>query len=151
MTTYILRPARTMDAGKVGAILSGFIDETDWMPRLHSRAEDIRFADIMIANGWVTIAEQDGTVCGFAAREGRMLNALYVARDHRQQGCGTALRLRMPAEISQLELWTFQINTPARAFYKKHGFSEVERTDGASTEEKLPDVKLVWQLESKRR
>ena len=64
-----LRKARSTDAGAVGAILSEFIDTTDWMPRIHTRAEDLAHAGALIARGWVTVAERDGNVLGFAAQD----------------------------------------------------------------------------------
>ena len=60
MTACHLRPARTTDAGRVGAILSAFIDDTPWMPRIHTRAEDLSFAGMMIDRGWITVAEVAG-------------------------------------------------------------------------------------------
>lgn len=44
-----------------------------------------------------------------------------------------------------LSLWTFQVNGPARRFYQRHGFTEVERTDGQRNHEREPDVRYVWQ------
>jgi hypothetical protein len=49
----MIRPARDLDAGALGAILSDFMEVTDWMPRLHSRAEDISFAAKLIAGHFV--------------------------------------------------------------------------------------------------
>ena len=43
-----------------------------------------------------------------------------------------------------LQLWTFQVNVRARAFYRHHGFREVELTDGRANEEREPDVRLEW-------
>lgn len=43
-----------------------------------------------------------------------------------------------------LQLWTFQVNGPARRFYERHGFAAVEETDGAGNEEREPDVRYVW-------
>jgi len=43
-----------------------------------------------------------------------------------------------------LQLWTFAVNEPARRFYRRQGFVEVEQTDGAGNEEREPDVRLVW-------
>ena len=140
-----LRPARLTDAGKVGAILSEFVDQTDWMPRLHSRAEDIAHADAMIARGWVTVAERDGQIVGFAATEGSDLDALYVARDAQGSGVGRALLKYLQAEHEALNLWTFQANTKAQDFYRAHGFSETGRTDGSSNDEGLPDIRFLWQ------
>ena len=47
----MIRVAHPLDAGAVVRILSEFIDTTDWMPRLHSRAEDLGFAGTMIDRG----------------------------------------------------------------------------------------------------
>ena len=145
MTGYELRPARTTDAGRVGAILSGFIDETPWMPRIHTRAQDVAFAGMMIDRGWVTVAQAPAGVAGFVARNGGEIHALYVGADARGAGCGSALLQSMMEQAPALTLWSFQVNAPARAFYDKHGFREVERTDGAGNDEGLPDIRLEWQ------
>ena len=42
-----------------------------------------------------------------------------------------------------LDLWTFQSNTRARRFYERHGFTEIERTEG-DNEEGAPDVHYRW-------
>ena len=144
MSGPALRPARTTDAGKVGAILSAFVDENDWMPRLHTRAEDIGFAGHMIDKGWVPIAQLDDRVAGFLARDGAIIQALYVAADARRQRCGTALLQPAQSHADRLALWTFQANTAAQSFYDAHGFAEGERTDGAGNDEGLPDIRLVW-------
>lgn len=147
MTAFHLRPARSTDAGKVGAILTEFVAETDWMPKLHTGAEDIRFAGHMIDRGWVTVALTQDTICGFSARDGADINCLYITADARGKGCGTALLDAMKTQSDTLELWTFTANTPAQKFYQKHGFTEVERTDGATTDEKLPDIRYRWQVQ----
>lgn len=141
----ILRPARSTDAGKTGAILSEFIDTTDWMPRIHTRAEDIGFCGRMIDAGDVTVAEVDGAVWGFLAMRDADLNCLYVAGQAQGQGVGKALLDHAKDGSETLELWTFQANSGARRFYAREGFAEVELTDGAGNDEKLPDVRLVWE------
>ncbi|WP_425038216.1 N-acetyltransferase family protein [Primorskyibacter sp. S187A] len=140
-----LRDARSTDAGRVGAILSAFIDETEWMPRLHSRAEDISFAGSMIERGWVRVAETAVGLAGFIARDATEVNALYVAPEGQRQGTGTALLQDAMDASETLELWTFVLNTPARRFYAKHGFAELSRGDGSTNEEGLPDIRLRWQ------
>jgi GNAT superfamily N-acetyltransferase len=141
------RAARSTDAGSVGAILSEFVQTTDWMPQLHTGAEDIAHAGVMIERGWVTVAEDNDMVVAFAARNGRDLDALYVAEFMRGQGVGTALLDLLKTDADALELWTFQANGGAQRFYIRHGFQEVERTGGASTDEKLPDVRFLWKRE----
>jgi len=148
VTLVHIRPARSTDAGTVGAILSGFVDETPWMPRLHTGAEDIGFAGQMIDRGWVHVSEAGGTVAGFAACDGQTLHALYVASHVRRQGYGRALLAQVQMGVDTLTLWTFQANTDAQAFYAAHGFTEAARTDGAGNDEGLPDIKFTWTRET---
>lgn len=144
MTAFTLRAAWPTDAGRVGEILSGFIDETPWMPRIHTRAEDLGFAGHMIEKGWVTVAEKDGHIGGFVARHFETIHALYVDATTRNQGCGTALLDGMKQDMRTLSLWTFQANDGAKRFYVRHGFKEAERTDGSGNDEGLPDIRFVW-------
>ncbi len=141
----LLRPARPLDAGAVGTILSEFIDETDWMPRIHTRAEEVAFAETLIDKGWTIVAERPEGVAGFLAREGEEVHALYLAPGAQGRGIGTRLIEDAKARANRLALWCFQANTAARAFYHAHGFAEAEWTDGAENDEGLPDVRLVWE------
>ena len=43
--------------------------------------------------------------------------------------------------ILTVDLWTFQRNAGARRFYERNGFVAMEFTDGASNEEREPDVR----------
>ena len=133
----MIRPARDLDAGALGAILSEFV------PRLNSRAEDISFAAKLIAGHSVFVWEADRPL-GFIALHQNSIDALYIRRDQRAQGYGSALIQHAQSIRGDLELWAFQQNTPARRFYAKHGFSEVKFTDGSGNDEGLPDVCLTW-------
>lgn len=146
--TLHLRPARSTDAGAVGAILSAFVDTTPWMPRIHTRAQDLQHAGTLIERGWVTVAETDGTVCAFAAREKQTVQALYVDGSVQRQGFGTALLTWLKHTSPILSLWTFQANLRAQTFYATHGFVEVVRTDGSANDEGLPDIQLEWRKEA---
>ncbi len=79
------------------------------------------------------IAVKQGDIAGF-----------YVAQGHRGRGIGKALLDAVKAEEPRLALWTFQANLDAIRFYTREGFVEVERTDGAGNEERLPDVRMIW-------
>ena len=115
----MIRPARDLDAGALGAILSEFVEVNDWMPRLHSRAEDISFAAKLIAGHSVFVLEVDRPL-GFIALHQNSIDALYIRNDHHGQGYGSALIQYAQSIRGDLELWTFQQNTPARRFYAKH-------------------------------
>lgn len=139
-----LGPARAADAAEIAAILSAWIDETPWVPRIHRREDELAFAADLIARGWVTVARRQGAVVGFLARDGAEVQALYVATSARGQGVGAALLARAKKASPRLGLWTFQFNEGAQAFYARHGFAESHRTGGAGNDEKLPDIRYEW-------
>ena len=148
----MIRPAQPTDAGAVAAILSQFIDTTDWMPRLYTRAEELSFAGIMVDRGWVLVAEPDGQgtgIVGFMALDAGFVHALYVAQDQRGQGVGQGLLDHAKNCANRLELNTFQANTGAQRFYQRAGFREVGRGDGRGlgsvNGEGLPDIRLIWE------
>jgi GNAT superfamily N-acetyltransferase len=147
MSDLRVRFARSTDAGKAGAIMSEFIDETAWMPRIHTRAEDIGLVGSMIGRDWVTVALQGEQLVGFLARERHDIHALYIASSAWRQGAGSALLRHAQDVTPKLSLWTFQANESAKAFYLAHGFREVERTDGAENDENLPDIRFEWHKE----
>ncbi|MGY9046581.1 hypothetical protein P775_10795 [Puniceibacterium antarcticum] len=145
--SLVLRPARSTDAGKLGAMLTAAVLENPWKPRLHSGAEDISFVGVMIDRGWVTVAEDsdEQVPLGFIARDRDEVNALFIAPPARNSGVGRALLEHAKAASDALTLWTFQANEGAQRFYRREGFIELRRTDGRDNEERLPDVLLRWQ------
>ena len=77
----------------------------------------------------------------FLALAGDEVDHLYVHPDQHRQGLGTALLLHAQEARKRLELWVFQRNTGAVAFYEAHGFAIVggdrRRQRGART--RFPD------------
>jgi GNAT superfamily N-acetyltransferase len=150
----VIRPAQPTDAGAVAAILSHFIDTTDWMPRLYTRAEELSFAGIMVDRGWVLVVTPEGNgaeIAGFMALDAGFIHALYVAQAQRGQGVGQRLLNHAKAVSNRLELNTFQANTGAQRFYARASFREVGRGDGCGqgsvNDEGLPDIRLIWERE----
>ncbi|MBM1221510.1 GNAT family N-acetyltransferase [Ponticoccus sp. SC2-23] len=135
-----LRPASLDDAPALGTILSDWIDETVWMPRLHSRAEDRGFVEGLIRDAEVWT---DETRSGFVARSGEEVPALYLAPGARGRGLGAELLNAARTRRESLGLWTFQANSRAVAFYLREGFTEAHRTEGDNAEG-LPDIRLIW-------
>lgn len=138
-----IRRATPGDAPACVSILSDWIDETPWMPRLHSRASMVAFwrGRLAEAEGWVAV--RDGAILGFVLRDGPALTALYLEPGVRRSGLGARLLEAAQAGQDMLDLWVFATNAPARAFYAKAGFTELRRTDG-DNEEGLPDIALRW-------
>ena len=141
-------PAQPLDAGAVGAILSNATDAAAWLPRLYSRAEELRFAGDMIDAGWVQVARSKGRIEGFLARAGAEVHCLYLANDIQRQGLGRALLDQAKATEAHLGLWVYQDNIDAQGFYRAMGFVEIARTDGAANDVGLPDIRYEWRKEA---
>lgn len=115
------------------------------LPIVNTPEEDaIFFSQIMPAENDIFVIESDGAVKAFAASRDGWLNHLYVQPEDWRRGFGRALLEHVRRDLDTLQLWTFQDNARARAFYRRCEFIEVEFTDGAYNEEKTPDVRCVW-------
>jgi GNAT superfamily N-acetyltransferase len=103
------------------------------------------FVDVLLPDAQTWIALDDGRIVAVLTLDGDDLDQLYVDPDFAGQGVGSTLvDLAKDLRPGGLALWTFQTNTRAQAFYLHHGFTEVRRTDGATNEERAPDVRMTW-------
>ncbi|PYE82416.1 GNAT family N-acetyltransferase [Pseudoroseicyclus aestuarii] len=137
-----LEQARAEDAPALGALLSDWIDETPWMPRIHTRDEDADFAEHLVETAEVWVL-RDAAPQGFLARREEQVAALYLRASARRQGGGALLLERAKEGRDCLRLWTFAANDGARRFYARHGFAEVGGTAG-DNDEGLPDIRMEW-------
>ncbi|MDX2483013.1 MAG: GNAT family N-acetyltransferase [Pseudodonghicola sp.] len=142
-----LRPARPLDASAMGDILYSFQVEVHKAPRMWSGAETIAYCGEMIENDWVTMAEMAGRVVGFLARDGAEVCALYVVPDLRGAGLGQILLDAAKQGRDRLWLKVMEYNSGAQRFYRRNGFAETARSDGAENDENLPDITMLWQRE----
>jgi GNAT superfamily N-acetyltransferase len=86
-----------------------------------------------------------GALAGLLVLDRDWLEQLYVEPDLTGQGVGgTLLALAKRERPDGLRLWTFVSNVGAQRFYLRHGFREVERTDGSRNEEHAPDIQYAW-------
>ena len=93
----------------------------------------------------VWLAERGGEPVGYARWTSTWLDDLYVHPDHQGHGVGSALFDRVAStRPGGFCLWVFETNAPARAFYRRHGCLELERTDGSANEERAPDIRVAW-------
>jgi GNAT superfamily N-acetyltransferase len=85
-------------------------------------------------------------VVGLLVLNGAELKQLYLEPAWRGRGLGDRfMALAKQQKPNGLSLWTFQVNEPAQRFYQRHGFVEVERTNGWRNDEREADVRYVWQ------
>lgn len=114
-----------------------------WLPVLHTPEGERAFFARIITSHRVRIV-REGDLLGFCASRPGWIDHLYIAPAARRRGIGAALLADALAGATETHLWAFQRNAPARAFYRRFGFEEVELTDGARNEERTPDVLLRW-------
>ncbi len=143
----VLRPAALRDAGEIAELfLASRRDALPYLRRVHSDDDTRRWiAEEMLPRCEVWVAELDGRIVGFAAVAGVHLDHLYLLPGYYRLGIGDRL-LAKAKEISpgRLQLFKFQRNTAARAFYEARGFVPVDFNDGSRNEEHEPDVLYEW-------
>jgi GNAT superfamily N-acetyltransferase len=89
---------------------------------------------------WVAIDHAGGPV-GILVLDGDWIDQLYVEPSMAGQGIGSQLvALARRQRPHGLRLWTFVSNVRAQRFYERHGFVEIDRTDGRDNEEGAPDI-----------
>lgn len=142
-----VRPAVAEDAKRIAQILidvrSAFMP---YAPLAHS-PDEVRawVAEFLVPSGGTVVAESNGAIVGAMAieREGSCSWITQMAVDPLHVGSGIgSLLLRRAFDICPLpiRLYTFQANAGARKFYERHGFRVVRLSDGATNEERCPDV-----------
>lgn len=121
------------------------------VPLVHPDREVRRWmADEVVGRADMWVAEVDGTIVALmvldtAGRGAGWIEHLYLDPAWMGRGLGDKfVQLAKERSSEGLQLWTFQVNEPARRFYERHGFVAEELTDGAGNEERAPDVRYVW-------
>jgi GNAT superfamily N-acetyltransferase len=142
-----LRSAQPADAPAVTRIFqSARAHSLPYLPILHDDAEDHAYFAGVVEREEVTLSEDRGVPVAFLALDGDEVDHLYVHAEHHRRGHGARLLTHAQARRDRLELWVFQRNRGAIAFYAAHGFAVVESTDGAGNEEREPDHRMAWSL-----
>ena len=143
----LLRAATAQDAEAVARVLIDARRELmPYAPSAHAD-DDVRqwVRETLIPAGGVTVALTDAAVAGVLAlrspKDAAWIDQLCVHPTQAARGIGRALLAHALATLpGTVELWTFQANVHARAFYERHGFVAARFTDGADNEERCPDV-----------
>ena len=152
--TPTLRPARANDAPECATVyLRSYRFGLPTLPLVHSDSEVRRWmADEVIGHHDVWVADLDGTIVGvmvldlMAGRGPAWIDQLYIDPAWMGRGLGDQFIEIATRRCPQgLQLWTFAVNGPACRFYERHGFVEVERTDGMGNEQRAPDIRYTWQ------
>lgn len=146
-----LRNATSEDSARVADIyLTSRKQYLSYAPLAHTD-EAVRswIQDQLIPTGNVIVIETDRSVVGFLAtsKDGSHGWIDHIYLDPSSVGAGLGSLLMDEAKQilgAPIRLYTFQQNEDARRFYRRHGFREIEFNDGASNEERTPDVLFEW-------
>ncbi len=140
------RRATLDDMASVAALRRlAFFHAMPHMPVLHTPDEDLAFySAVVFPSAQVWLSERGGTAAGFIAFRPGWVDHLYIHPDYQRRGIGSALLAVAQSAEQFLRLWTFQCNLPARRFYEGHGFQIERATDGATNEERQPDILYYW-------
>ena len=144
---FLLRRALPADSTRAAEtyISSSEASVPDIPPLTHTHDEVHQWMRDIVLTCEVWLAEEKGEVRAVMVLDGGDLGQLYVDPRSQSRGAGSALvRLAQSRRPGGLSLWTFQSNLGAQRFYERHGFVEVERTDGRDNDEKAPDIRYVW-------
>ncbi|GAA2392223.1 GNAT family N-acetyltransferase [Streptomyces glaucosporus] len=143
----VIRRATGRDASAVAGVwLRSFAAALPGVRRAHTDRQ-VRewFRDVVVPDRETWVATAEGAVVGMMVLDGGKVEQLYLDPSWRGRGLGDRfVALAKRRSPDGLELWTFQVNGPARRFYERHGFRAVEHTDGSLNEEREPDVRYVW-------
>ncbi len=123
-----------------------FDERLPWLAGLHTPEEDRAFFRDHVFRGCQVWGALEGSeVVGVIAFREGFIDQLYILPEFQGRGLGSALLEVAKRSGGPLELWTFQKNLRARRFYEARGFVAVELTDGATNEEREPDVRYAWE------
>ncbi len=115
-------------------------------PPVHPRSDAYRwFGTEVVGHREIWVAERAGELVGLLVLDVAFLDQLYVRPGAQRQGIGTALLdLAKALRPAGFELWVFEVNRPAIAFYERSGLVLVEQTSGAGNDERAPDRRYRW-------
>lgn len=141
-----LRPAGPADAAGIAEVFLTAFHATYDFPLAHTDDQVrawIRDEVVPVSETWVAVAGRE--IVGLMVLGDGFLDQLYLRPDRWRQGIGSRLvALAKERRPAGLELYTFQENAGARAFYESHGFAAVWFGDGSANEEGQPDVRYTW-------
>jgi putative acetyltransferase len=135
-----LRPALLDDAVAIAAIHKA----ANFLPLRDPAEEHLRFVREMMSDNQTWVAEADGEIVGYVVFNDAWVRHVFVRPDRQGQGYGATLLSHAMADRRERQLWTYEGNARARAFYENRGWVLVETTDGRGNEENEPEVRYIW-------
>ncbi|HEX7472112.1 MAG TPA: alpha/beta fold hydrolase [Candidatus Limnocylindrales bacterium] len=142
----VLRRAGPEDAAAIAEVFLASFHATYAFPLAHTDDEWrtwIRETLVPSSETWVAVAGTE--IVGLMALGDGFLDQLYIKPGWWRRGIGRRfVALARERRPDGLDLYTFQVNADARAFYERQGFTAIWFGDGAANEEGQPDVRYAW-------
>lgn len=125
----------------MAAVLNGWIDATDWFPRVHppAKLEEAIGAALPLREIWVA----GDPACAYLSLDGDSGQVVGLYSSVTAQGVGKALMDRAKEGRSALWLNTHVPNTAAQRFYRRQGFREVSR-HVPEPPETVEEIRMEW-------
>jgi ribosomal protein S18 acetylase RimI-like enzyme len=146
--TFTIRTGSIADGPAMAKIINDWIDETDWMPRIHSReAIEGFFTPDILSKRVILIGERNGAVEGYLTlRPEGMIAAFYLAPAARGRGLANLMMTEAKhLHPDRLELGVMEPNARARRFYEAQGFIEIPEGRKTDTDEGIPELLMRWE------
>jgi GNAT superfamily N-acetyltransferase len=125
---YQIRPYRPEDRDRLLVI---WRDGTEiahgFFSQAQMDAQQKLVGDIYLAQAETWVIEAEGRTVGFCGLLGNFVGGLFVDPAHHGRGFGRLLLDHACSLKGPLELDVYALNKNAMAFYRKLGFSEIER------------------------
>lgn len=148
LTSPSLRRARPEDGAAIGDVWLASWRATFDFPPGHPDADVRRWlAEELLPRHetWVAEDPASGQVIALMALSDTMVEQLYVAPTWIGRGVGRRLvALAKERRPTGLDLYCFQANSRARAFYERLGFVPIAFGDGSGNKEGQPDIRYAW-------
>ncbi len=144
----VVRAATETDLGALAELWLRSRRATSLIPPPVHSDDEVRawFRDEVVPSGDAWVATRATTLVAMMVLEADWVEQLYVDPARVRQGYGSLLLRFAQSSRSELALWTFEANTPARAFYERHGF-RVRGQASCDNEEGHPALRYCWKRE----
>lgn len=130
MSVIVIRPVR--GAGEYSRLVEVWRSSVDathsFLAPEHRDMIEARLATVYLPQVKLTVAEDDGTIVGFAGTAGGNLKMLFVDADYRGRGIGTRLLERVIRTDGVKTVDVNEQNSQALGFYEHAGFAEIGRS-----------------------
>jgi ribosomal protein S18 acetylase RimI-like enzyme len=146
---FIIRRGGAADGPAMAKIINDWIDETEWMPRIHSHeAIEGFFTPEILSKRTILLGERlGGKIEGYLTlRPEGMIAAFYLAPAARGKGLANLMMTEAKRlHPDRLELGVMEPNARARRFYEAQGFIEIPEGRKTDTDEGIPELLMRWE------